>query len=313
LKGDDVGEVLVGPVLVTSLLAGVVALLAPCCVSVMLPAYLSTIFRRRAGVLAATVIFAAGVATVIVPIGLGATALSAAFQRWHTPLFAAGGLLMIAGGAAVLAGWSPKIPMPGLRTSSRGGVTAVYGLGVFSGVASACCAPVLVGVSVLAGATGSFPAALTVSAAYVIGMVAPLLLLSFGWDRYGTRAARALQSRRVPLWPGSGRRVRLGELLSGVLLAGMGFLTIGVAITGPSMPNTGWRVRFTADLQHWTTVAGHWLGWLPGWATAALVVAALAATGYAATRRTRSQLVAPARDDDELVAAQPVLTRQETR
>jgi hypothetical protein len=49
-----VGQVLFGPVLLTSLLAGVVALLAPCCVSVMLPAYLATVFHRRAGVLAAT-------------------------------------------------------------------------------------------------------------------------------------------------------------------------------------------------------------------------------------------------------------------
>lgn len=44
--GVLVGQILAGPVLVTSLLAGVVALLAPCCVSVMLPAYLSTVFRR---------------------------------------------------------------------------------------------------------------------------------------------------------------------------------------------------------------------------------------------------------------------------
>ena len=204
-------DLLFGPVLLSSLLAGVVALLAPCCVSVMLPAYLSTVFRRRAGVLAATLVFAAGVATVIVPIGMGATALSAAFQRWHTPLFTAGGLAMTAGGVAVLAGWSPKIPMPGMRPSANTGVGAVYGLGVFSGVASACCAPVLVGVSVLAGATASFPAALSVSAAYVVGMVAPLLALSLGWERYGTCAARALQSRRVPLRPGGRRRAPLGR------------------------------------------------------------------------------------------------------
>ena len=42
-------DLLFGPVLLTSLLAGVVALLAPCCVSVMLPAYLATVFRHRPG------------------------------------------------------------------------------------------------------------------------------------------------------------------------------------------------------------------------------------------------------------------------
>ncbi|MDT5134770.1 MAG: cytochrome c-type biosis protein, partial [Mycobacterium sp.] len=40
------GEVLFGTTLLASFLGGVVALLAPCCVSVMLPAYLSTGFRH---------------------------------------------------------------------------------------------------------------------------------------------------------------------------------------------------------------------------------------------------------------------------
>lgn len=271
------GELLVGPVLLTSALAGVVALLAPCCVSVMLPAYLVTVFRRRARVLAATVVFAAGVATVIVPIGLGASALAAAFQRWHAPLFGVGGLLMAAGGVAVLAGWSPRLPMPGGRTPATSGVGAVYGLGVFSGVASACCAPVLVGVTVLAGATGSFPAALSVSAAYVTGMVAPLLVLSLGWDRFGARAATRLADRRVPLRPGGDRRVPLGGLLSGVLLIAMGALTLVLAAAGPAMPNSGWRLRFAADLQHAATVIGDRLSWLPGWVLAGLAAVAVVA------------------------------------
>jgi hypothetical protein len=45
------GELLVGTTLLVSFLGGMVALLAPCCVSVMLPAYLATGFRHRGGVL----------------------------------------------------------------------------------------------------------------------------------------------------------------------------------------------------------------------------------------------------------------------
>lgn len=303
-------EVLVGPVLLTSLLAGVVALLAPCCVSVMLPAYLSTVFRRPAGVLAGTVMFAVGVATVIVPIGLGATALSAAFQRWHTPLFAAGGIAMVVGGVAVLAGWSPKIPMPGGRSPTGSGMGAVYGLGVFSGVASACCAPVLIGVSVLAGATASFPSALAVSGAYVVGMVAPLLVLSLGWQRFGARGARLLQARRVALYPGGSRRVPLGGLLSGLLLVGMGVLTVVLAIQGPSMPNSGWRVRFTADLQHWTSVASDRLSWLPGWAIVLLLAAAALATAYLARRRASAAVSATDHDEPADTAAPDATGRQ---
>ncbi|MGI9003499.1 MAG: hypothetical protein ACR2GH_17895 [Pseudonocardia sp.] len=53
-------ELLVGTTLLVSFLGGMVALLAPCCVSVMLPAYLATGFRHRGGVLVATLVFGAG-------------------------------------------------------------------------------------------------------------------------------------------------------------------------------------------------------------------------------------------------------------
>jgi cytochrome c-type biogenesis protein len=289
------GAVLTGPVLVVSLLGGVVALLAPCCVSVMLPAYLATALRRPARVIAGTLVFGLGVASVIVPIGLGAFALSAAFQRWHLEVFGAGGLAMLAGGVAVLFGRSPKLPMPAMRSGSGGGFGAVYLLGLFSGVASACCAPVLVGVTVLAGASGSFGAALAVAGAYVTGMVAPLLAMAAGLDRYGKRAVRALQARRVPLWPGARRLLPLGGLASGLLLAGMGVLTIILAISGPDMPTTGWRVSFTAGLQHATAIAGRWLSWLPGWAL--LAVAALAVAALVIRRRQTSTIPAAPQSD----------------
>src|SRR5260221_5969283 len=84
-------QVVFGTALLVSFLGGVVALLAPCCVSVMLPAYFATGFGRRAGIAAATGVFAAGGATLIVPIGLGASAPSAAPPAHHLLIFPAGG------------------------------------------------------------------------------------------------------------------------------------------------------------------------------------------------------------------------------
>lgn len=87
-------QVLFGSVLLISFLGGVVALLAPCCVSVMLPAFFATGFGRRSGIAAATGVFAAGVATLIVPIGLGASAVSAALPAHHLLIFTFGGAAM---------------------------------------------------------------------------------------------------------------------------------------------------------------------------------------------------------------------------
>lgn len=267
-------ELLVGTTLLVSFLGGMVALLAPCCVSVMLPAYLATGFRHRGGVLVATLVFGAGVVTVILPIGLGAAALSRLFVEQHTTIYLVGGVVMLAAGFAVLSGWMPKLPMPAGRGSAGGGFGSAYLLGAFSGVASACCAPVLAGVAVLSGAAASFPTALGIGLAYVAGMVAPLGIAALLWDRRSERASRPFTARLVTLHLGRWqRRMPLGTLVSGLLMAGMGVLAWVLAFAGPGMSTDGWQVRVSAWLQHVVTVSAQGLDWLPGWVFATVLIA----------------------------------------
>ncbi|MGH3841961.1 MAG: cytochrome c biogenesis CcdA family protein, partial [Pseudonocardiaceae bacterium] len=260
------GELLFSTTLLAAFLGGVVALLAPCCVSVLLPAYLATGFRHRGGVVAATLVFGAGVGTVILPIGLGATALSGLLVSQHLWVFSLGGVLMIAGGVAVLSGWKPHLPMPGARAVREGSFGSAYALGAFSGAASACCAPVLAGVAVLSGAAASFPVALAIGASYVAGMVAPLGLVALAWDRRRERAARVLTDRSVGLHLGRWqRRMALGTALSGLLMIAMGVLSVVLAFTGPGMPIGGWQTELSAWLQHLSSSALRALAWIPGW------------------------------------------------
>src|SRR6266480_3651188 len=244
-------QVLFGTALLTSFFGGVVALLAPCCVSVMLPAFFATGFARRTGIVAATVVFAAGVATLIVPIGLGASAVAATLPAHHLLIFSAGGAAMLTGGVAVLAGWKPMLPMPGLRSPAGHGYGAAYLLGLFSGIASACCAPVLAGVVVLTGSAASFGAALAVSGTYVAGMVAPLAVLALVWEGRDWGSSKLLAGRKVRAGFGRFRReMPLGTLASGIVLLAAGVLTLITAVTGPSISGTGWRETMTAWLQH---------------------------------------------------------------
>ncbi|MBI4535842.1 MAG: glycosyltransferase [Ignavibacteriae bacterium] len=61
------------------------------------------------------------------------------------------------------------LPMPGRRAGGKAGPLGVYSLGVFSGIASSCCAPVLAGVIALSGVASSFALALGLGTAYVTG------------------------------------------------------------------------------------------------------------------------------------------------
>src|SRR5205823_15120640 len=111
-------------------------------------------------------------------------------------IFSSCGALMLAVGVAVLAAWNPMRPMPALHSPSGRGYGSAYGLGLFSGIASACCAPVLAGVVVLTGSAASFGAALAISLTYVAGMVAPLAVIALVWERRGWGFSWVLHGRR---------------------------------------------------------------------------------------------------------------------
>jgi len=296
------GELLIGTTLLASFLGGVVALLAPCCVSVMLPAYLATGFRHRGGVVAATLVFAAGVATLILPIGLGATALSRLLFGGHVWVFSLGGAVMILAGIAVLTGWSPNLPMPGARAAREGSYRSAYLLGMFSGAASACCAPVLAGVAMLSGAAASFPVALAVGFAYVAGMVSPLAVIALIWDVRRENAARALTDKSIVMRFGRHRRtLAAGTAISGVLMIAMGALSMTLALTGPGMPSTGWQTQLSGWLQHLSALTLRTVSWLPGWALIAVLTAGFAVLIGRAIRRRPSPR--PADDDSAGVGA----------
>lgn len=267
-----------GGSVVAAVIAGTVALFAPCCISVMLPSYFATAFQNRRRLVAMTFLFAAGVASVILPIALGAAVVQRVLVREHTAIFVAVGALLLALAAYVLAGGRIHLPVPGRRAGGPAGPLSVYTLGAFSGAASSCCAPVLAGVIALSGLASSFAVSLGLGAAYVFGMVAPLFVLSLLWERLDGRERRLLRSRSFSWRLGPIRRTVSGSgLASGVLLALMGAGTLYLGVTGPAMPAAGsWQSEVSSELQHYGSVLTDAVSWVPGWAAAAALLVAVA-------------------------------------
>lgn len=261
--------------MVAAVVAGSIALFAPCCISVMLPAYFASSFQNRRTLVAMTFLFAAGVATVILPLAMGAQAFRRLFTAQHTTIYLAGGLLLLGLGAYTLLGGQMHLPMPGQRAGRRAGPFGVYSLGVFSGVASSCCAPVLAGVIALAGVASSFGLALGLGTAYVFGMVAPLFVISVLWERRDWRSSRLFRPRSFTWRIGSIRRTISGtNLASGILLSLMGVATAWIAFTGSAMPaSSGWMATVAARVQHYGRVITDALSWVPNWAAVLLLIA----------------------------------------
>ncbi len=288
-----------GGSVVAAFVAGMIALFAPCCISVMLPAYFATSFQNRSVLVAMTFLFGAGIATVILPLVMGASLLRQLFVSEHMVVYALGGSVMFGMGVYTLLGGKLQLPMPGRRAAGGTGPVSIYSLGVFSGVASSCCAPVLAGVIALSGVASSFVLALGLGAAYVFGMVAPLFVVALLWERYDWRSSRLFRGGTVRWRIGPvSRTLPAAMLASGVLLVVMGGATLWIAFSYDAMtPSSHWAAEFALRLQHYGQIVTESLSWLPNWSMAAVLVLVAALLAW----RALSQIGAstPPRESDD--------------
>lgn len=280
--------IFLGGSLLAAVVAGTVALFAPCCLSVMLPSYFASSMQNRRVPVAMTGLFAAGVATVILPLAVGAVFLRRLLVEAHTPLFVGGGVLLLGLAVYVLWGGRMRLPMPGRRAGKPTGLLGVYSLGVFSGVASSCCAPVLAGVVALSGVASSFAFAAGVGVAYVVGMVAPLFLISLTWSSRDWSSSRLFRPRSFTWRLGPMARTVSGtNLASGALLGVMGGLMVWVGLAGEAMPAPdGWQARVSVWLQNLGRDVADGLAWVPGWA----IILVAVVVGWVLWRRARAEL-----------------------
>lgn len=164
--------------LIAAFVAGMVALFAPCCITFLLPAYLGGVFKEKEKVLFMTLVFGLGIFVVMLPAVLGVALISKLTFRYHDIIYILGGIVMLL--VSVVTFLGIKLPMPSLGGNPQGkpDVFSVFTLGIFSGITSACCAPVLIGILALTFLSPNFFGALTIGGVYVLGMVTPLLLIS---------------------------------------------------------------------------------------------------------------------------------------
>lgn len=215
-------QTLVTTSLIAAFVAGIAALFAPCCISVLLPSYLGNIFKEKYKIYSMTFVFFLGILTVFLPIGLGATLLATQFSRFHNQIFTLGGLFLIFLGLSMLFGKSFSTPTS-LRDRFKKHVASIYVLGIFSAIATTCCAPVLAGVLALSAASGKVIWGTVYTLAYVIGMVLPLFIVSVFLDRVdlAKKLANVKKTVRMKLF-GRSWTITISELISGLIFLGMG-------------------------------------------------------------------------------------------
>ncbi|MAE94163.1 MAG: cytochrome C biogenesis protein [Deltaproteobacteria bacterium] len=223
--------------------AGLISVLSPCVMPLM-PAYLSLISGvsveelgddaaqdgLRGRVLRGCTAFVAGFSTVFVLLGASATAVGRALNTWS---FEVGGLeisaVQIAGVVIIamglhLMGW---LPIQALYRDTRfhsriepKGAIGVYLVGAaFAFGWSPCVGPILGGILTIAAAHDTVGQGMALLAVYSLGLGVPFFLAGWSIEFF----FRALQRMK--------RHFRAVEVVSGLLLVGLGLLVVTRRLT----------------------------------------------------------------------------------
>lgn len=271
-------ELLLSASIIAAFIAGVAALFAPCCITVLLPAYFASIFRERYKVFLMTFIFFLGILAVFLPIGLGAAAFGRFFSQYHNTIFGIGGTFLILLGIILLTGRRFSMPFRVSPSLKKHNAFSVFTLGIFSGIATTCCAPVLAGVLTMAALPGSIAWGGIYTLSYVFGMVAPLFLLSLFMDKTDiTRKLSSMFHKQIDYSFGSKKvSIAISEAISGITFLAMGTLIVYLTLANKLFVHSEYQVNVNIFLTEVLNSVNSLTGAMPEYVWAILIVAVVA-------------------------------------
>ncbi len=282
-------ETLVGTSLVAAFVAGVAALFAPCCITVLLPSYLGNIFKEKYKIFFMTFVFFLGVLTVFLPIGLGASYLAQLFSEYHNVIFTVGGIFLIVLGLTMLFGKKFTTPTS-VRDGMKRHVSSIYVLGIFSAIATTCCAPVLAGVLTLGVASGTIVWGALYTLAYVVGMTLPLFIIAAFLDKANLTERFTNAKKTVSMRLGSfSWRITVSELISGLIFLLMGSYITYLAFSNKLFTHSSyqlemnlWNAKFLGAINGFVTL-------IPEYIWALLFIGIVASISYVFIKQYKKQ------------------------
>ncbi len=200
-----------------SFLAGALALFAPCCITFLFPSYLGTIFKERKNVMFYTLVFALGLASILIPVALGFRIFIFFFDEFHRLIYFLGGLFLILMGFMTI---KPLFNIPQFfhvkpELNKKMNIFSVYSLGLMSGLSSSCCAPVLFAAVTLTSLAPNTFQAVIVSSAYVLGIVFPLFIMSLFYKKFTNKISGSSRQKIYDIFKFLGAFI---FIISGILI-----------------------------------------------------------------------------------------------
>ncbi|MBM2831227.1 MAG: Cytochrome c biosis protein transrane region [Dehalococcoidia bacterium] len=224
-----------------------------------------------------TFVFFVGILLVFLPIGLGAAVLGQVFNRYHNTIFEIGGGFLILMGLVLITGRHFSLPFRVNPSLKNHNAFSVLTLGIFSGIATTCCAPVLAGVLALAALPGSVIWGGIYTLSYVLGMVTPLFILSLVLDRIDF-TQRLNKTFKKPIEYSIGGKkfgIIVSEAISGVTFLVMGMLIMYLALTNRLFVHSDYQTTINILLTKVLDSIGGFVRLVPEYVWAVLLLTAI--------------------------------------
>lgn len=279
-------DLLVSASFIASFVAGVAALFAPCCITVLLPTYFASIFKEKATVFLMTFVYFVGILTIFLPIGLGVSFITQAFSQYHDTIFLLGGVFLLLLGTTLLLGQQFSLPFSVHPELKKQDFISVYVLGIFSAIATTCCAPVLAGVLTLSALPGSVFLGAVYTLAYVLGMVLPLFIIAFFLDKVDF-TKKFFAFRKTISYNFFGNKIHLtfANFFSGLMFLVLGIVIIYLARTSQLTSHSEYQVSLNIFMTRFIQSISQFTKILPETAWAAIFIAIAVALFYLAAKQ----------------------------
>ncbi|MBI2650863.1 hypothetical protein HYX01_00120 [Candidatus Woesearchaeota archaeon] len=275
--------------LVTAFIAGIAALFAPCCITVLLPAYFGSIFRQKRTVMLMTFVFFMGLLAVFLPLGIGLASLGALFSKYHNLLFALGGIFLLLLGASILLGIHFSLPFSHSKQRMKvEGASSVFVLGIFSAFATLCCAPVLAGVLALSILPGSIFWGGMYALMYVLGIIFPLFILAYFMDK--SDLSNKLNFFKKPISYSIAKKkieISIAELASGIIFLFMGMFILYLAKAGKLAMSSDYQLNVNIFMANMTASINLFFTKIPKIVWLGMLIAIILAIGILLKRRMK--------------------------
>ncbi len=169
--------------LLLAFLGGILSFLTPCALGI-LPAYFAFSFQEKKELVKMTFFFFLGMMMIFIPIGLAASFIGSFLIINREGLAIFSGSLLIIFGLLMMFGKGFSIPFLKIKKETKKDKWGIFLFGILFGIGfTPCNGPILVAITTLA-ATQTTLYSVAMFVLYGLGIAAPLLILSYFFDRF---------------------------------------------------------------------------------------------------------------------------------